>query len=119
MCILVVLIGGLIFTHVVLRNLSNQDAEMLNIVYNLINEDKWQESGDVFLTFQDEYQQKEGLMKVLVDHAELDNIESSLIAVDEFIKTQSKGDALDATARSIFFIRHLEDKNRFNVENVL
>jgi len=119
MCILVVLIGGLVATHMILHNLSYQDAETLGIVYNLIEEDKWDESNDVFLVFQEKYQAKENLMKVLVDHAELDNIESSLIATEEFIKVKNKGNALDAAARSIFYIRHLEDKNRFNVENVL
>jgi len=49
----------------------------------------------------------------------MDVIEISLIATEEFIKARSKPDALDATARSIFLIRHIEEKNRFNVENVL
>ena len=119
MCILLVLLAGLIFYHLILHDLSYKDAEDLGIVYNLIEEDRWQESSDAFLSFQEEYQKKEGIMKVLVDHAELDSIESSLIATYEFINAQSKSDALDATARSIFLIRHLEDKNRFNAENVL
>jgi len=119
MGILVVLLVGLEGSYLILYNLTFKNVETLEMVYRLVEEEKWAESRDVFLIFKEGYQKKEKMMKALVDHAEIDSIESSLIAVEEFIKARSKPDALDATARSIFLLRHIEQKNRFNVENVL
>ena len=119
MGILVVLLVGLEGSYLILYNLTFKNVETLEMVYRLVQEEKWAESRDVFLIFKEGYQKKEKMMKALVDHAEIDSIESSLIAVEEFIKARSKPDALDATARSIFLLRHIEQKNRFNVENVL
>ena len=117
MCILLVLLVGLFFSYSVLSSVILNNAEKLEIIYSLLKEDKWEESQDVLLVFKEEYQKKEKLMKVLVDHAEMDSIESSLIATEEFIKTRSKPDALDATARSLFLIRHIEEKNTKKKKN--
>ena len=118
-CILLVLLMGLWVYHATLRNIGYKNIEKLEIIYGLVDEDRWEESEAVYLIFREEYQQKERKLKALIDHAEMDNIESSLIATEEFIKTRSKPDALDAVARAIFYIKHIEEKNRFNVENVL
>ena len=118
-CILLILLVGLWFYNSTLKTIGYENIEKLEVIYSLIEEDKWDESGDVFLVFREEYQKKERIMKALVDHAEMDSIESSLIATEEFIKTRSKPDALDAVARAIFLIKHIEEKNRFSVENVL
>jgi len=117
--ILVVILCWLVGSYIVLNNLSISNVQNMQLVYSLIYSQEWDLALSEFEMEKEEFDKKEWIYSALVDHAEMDTIEISLIATEAFIKTQSPQDALDSSARAIFLFEHIESKNRFNWENVL
>jgi len=117
--ILLVIFGWLIGSYLLLNSLSEENVNNMKLVYSLVYSQEWDLALNEFEAEREEFDSKEWIYSALVDHAEMDTIEISLIATEAFIKTQSPQDALDSSARAIFLFEHIESKNRFNWENVL
>lgn len=53
-----------------------------------------------------------------IEHDELEKVETELIAIKSYIETQDYEESISELDKSVFILKHIEDKYAFNLQNV-
>ena len=61
---------------------------------------------------------KHDLLAYYIEHDELEKVETNLTGLRSFIESKEYSDALAELDKTVFVLRHIEDKNKFNLQNV-
>ena len=64
------------------------------------------------------WDQKHDLLAYYIEHDELEKVETNLTGLRSFIESKEYSDALAELDKTVFVLRHIEDKNKFNLQNV-
>ncbi len=65
-----------------------------------------------------EWGEKHDQLAYFIEHNELEKIETELTGMKSRIETQEYHDSIDGLDKSVFLLKHLEDKYAFNLQNV-
>ena len=66
-----------------------------------------------------DWSQTEKFWSVLLDHSEIDNIESTISKLGKFIQSRNQSLALGEAALLRLYIKHIPEKESFNLKNIL
>lgn len=116
--IIVLIFGAAFFESLLLKNdAKNLEAKIINVEDSTKKED-WKMAETNLSSVLDEWPKVESKWSVLLDHAEIDNIEDALIKVDSYIKAKDASSALAELASLKNFINHIPKKEAFSIKNV-
>lgn len=65
-----------------------------------------------------QWEKRHGKLAYYIEHDELEKVETELIAIKSNIQTENYEELISGIDKSIFILRHIEDKYAFNFENV-
>ena len=66
----------------------------------------------------DEWESRHEKLAYYIEHDELEKVETNLVALNGFIESNEYSDAISELDKSVFVLKHIEDKYAFNLENV-
>lgn len=66
----------------------------------------------------DDWENRHDKLAYYIEHDELEKVETNLVALNGFIESNEYSDAISELDKSVFVLKHIEDKYAFNLENV-
>jgi hypothetical protein len=112
------IIGASLFEGRLLRNDANNLGEKISTIEKSTKQEDWSMAEKNLNSVIDEWPKVENKWSVILDHAEIDNIEDALIKVAAFIKAKDSTSALAELASLKNFINHIPEKEAFNLKNI-
>lgn len=65
-----------------------------------------------------QWEKRHGKLAYYIEHDELEKVETELIEIKTNIQTKNYEELMSGIDKSVFILRHIEDKYAFNLENV-
>lgn len=112
------IIGASIFANRILINDAQSLEDKISHVQSSTEKEDWSTAETGLTSILDEWPKVESKWAVLLDHAEIDNIEDALIKVNEYIKAKDSSSALAELASLKNFINHIPKKEAFSLKNI-
>jgi len=114
----VFIIGTSTYANRILKNDAQSLEEKINHVQVSTKNEDWNTAESGLTSILEEWPKVEGKWSILLDHAEIDNIEDALIKVAEYIKAKDSSSALAELASLKNFIGHIPKKEAFSIKNI-
>lgn len=104
--------GGLI-------NTSSKSLEShVSAIEKNVNESNWDNASKEYDLLTSEWENTGKTWSMLLDHFEIDNIETTMSRVSKYIEVKDLSMSLAETALLQQYIKHIPEKEKFNFKNV-
>ena len=120
--ICIVIIIAIIFGNVVTQDYTKQSvAELTDTLSNL--KDKVEQKNTDILEeetkkVEDKWEEKHNKLAYYIEHNELEKIEVELTTIKSNIETADYDHSIESIDKSMFLLKHVEDRYAFNLENI-
>lgn len=65
-----------------------------------------------------QWEERHDKLAYFIEHDELEKVETELIAIKSFIETEDYEESISELDKSVFILKHIEDKYAFNLQNI-
>ena len=126
--ICIAMVGSILFGNVITQNytqesigeLTNQLEELKEELQQLNeqennNDEKAKEN---MKKIKQNWDSRHYKLAYYIEHDELEKVETDLTGVNSFIETNEYAEAISEVDKGIFVLKHIEEKYRFNLENI-
>lgn len=119
--VILIVIGNIVtqnYTVDSVESLSNQLSELKSKIFQ---EEENIEKDDVknkMKEIEDNWKSRHDKLAYFIEHDELEKVETNLTSLKSFIESNEHSDAVSELDKSIFVLKHIEEKYAFNLENV-
>ena len=117
-----VVIGNVVtqnYTHKSVKNTTTELEELKQELLSESNEDiDWDNAKEKFSALQTEWRNSFEKLAYYIEHDELEKVDTNLIGLKSYIDTQEEADAVSELEKSVFVLKHIEDKTRMNLKNI-
>lgn len=69
-------------------------------------------------TIYQQWAQRHDKLAYFIEHDELEKVETEFVALKSYIETQEYEEAKSELDKSVFILKHIEDKYDFNLQNI-
>ncbi len=69
-------------------------------------------------TIYQQWEKRHDKLAYFIEHDELEKVETEFIALKSYIETEDYEESISELDKSVFILRHIEDKYAFNLQNV-
>jgi hypothetical protein len=114
---IIIIVSGILSTKILESN-SNKLASKITEIQKSIAEDNWAKSSEQMSLMKKDWSGMEGIWTILLDHFELDNIDTSLSRLEKFIEIKDRSQTLSETATLKQYFKHIPEKEAFNLKNI-
>ena len=124
--ITMVIIGNIVTqnnTKKTVAKLNEKLANLKNSLIDVIDDNKKKDEN--YLKYKEKssdirnrWDEMQELLSFYIEHDELEKVETNLTGLRSFIESKEYSDALAELDKTVFVLRHIEDKNKFNLQNV-
>ncbi len=121
-CIIIVI--AIIFGNNMTQDYTKESVNELSSGLMLLREDINQEEIDnekgrnEIDRIYKQWEERHDKLAYFIEHDELEKVETELIAIKSYIETQDYQELISELDKSIFILKHIEDKYAFNLQNV-
>lgn len=116
--LLVIIIGLSVFGANVLSNTSGRLEEHISRIEVSTTSGDWDNATGYLDDIEKDWTKSEGIWSILIDHIEIDNIENSLTRMKKYIEVKDKALALGEIANLKQYVKHIPQKETFNLRNI-
>ena len=120
--VVVVVVGNVVtqnYTHKSVKNTTTELEELKQELLSESNEDiDWDNAKEKFSVLQTEWRNSFEKLAYYIEHDELEKADTNLIGLKSYIDTQEEADAVSELEKSVFVLKHIEDKTRMNLKNI-
>ncbi|WP_243641246.1 DUF4363 family protein [Xylanivirga thermophila] len=104
-----------------LKNNAESMAKDIDKLEAAIKDDNWDMASNILEDMHKEWKNVKNKWQMLINHQEIDNIESTLAKVESYVKAKENGkeDALAEIATLKLFLLHIPDKEALRITNIL
>ncbi len=126
-CIIVVI--AIVLGNVITQNYTNESVKILSdeldeLKINLNNKlEKQEEKPKEELSkkiekITNDWELRHDKLAYYIEHNELEKVEDNLTSLNSLISTEEYAEAIKELDKSIFILKHIEEKYAFNLENI-
>lgn len=116
--LLAVIIAAGLCTVSFLRSSSEKLENHITVMESNIASGHWEKAGEELSSLEQLWDRTQKKWTVLLDHSEIDSIDTSLSRLSNFIASKSQPLSLGETAVLRQYIRHIPEKESFTLKNV-
>lgn len=122
--ICVVIVIGIIFGNNVTQDYTKESVSRLSSELMLLREDinqkevENEKARNQIEGIYKQWEQRHDKLAYFIEHDELEKVETELIAIKSYIETQDYEESISELDKSVFILKHIEDKYAFNLQNV-
>ena len=116
--ILAMILSASIFTNRILSKDANSLEEKISAVEADTEKENWETAQTGLATILKEWPKVENKWALLLDHAEIDNIDEALTKVSKYIKAKDVPLALAELASLKKYINHIPEKESLDLKNI-
>ena len=96
------------------KQLEELKQEMYQKQENVDSEKNNEKMDDIFK----QWNERHDKLAYYIEHDELEKVETNLTSLKSYIKSNEYAEAVSELDKSIFVLKHIEDKYVFNLQNV-
>ena len=126
--ICIAIVGSILFGNVITQNYTQESiGELTNQLEELKEElqqlNEQENNNDEKATenmkkIKQNWDSRHYKLAYYIEHDELEKVETDLTGVNSFIETNEYAEAISEVDKGIFVLKHIEEKYRFNLENI-
>ena len=120
--VVVVVVGNVVtqnYTHKSVKNTTTELEELKQELLSESNEDiDWDNAKEKFSVLQTEWRNSFEKLAYYIEHDQSEKVDTNLIGLKSYIDTQEETDAVSELEKSVFVLKHIEDKTRMNLKNI-
>lgn len=123
--ICIVIAIAIIFGNNVTQNYTKESIQELSGTLQSLREELVQEQVENeklnkdLRKIKEDWENRHDKLAFYIEHNELEKIETSLTTMKSYIETKEYEDSISEVDKSIFLLKHIEDKYAFNLQNIL
>lgn len=100
-------------------NKACRNLEKLNDdIEQQINDDNWDKAYKTSIELTEKWKDYSKKIKLFTNHQEIDNIETELWRLPQYIKEQTKDEALACVYVLKFFLNHISELEKVKIQNI-
>jgi hypothetical protein len=117
--ITIVFIGFATWSQHTLSTSAEKLGQQLNSLESAIKDDNWSLANSELESFNRLWEKTKNTWQILINHQEVDNIDSTLAKVKQLVKLKQKTDSLVEISALRLFILHIPKKESLSLVNIL
>lgn len=115
--VLAIIIGGLFVSSSLNRTSARLETHILQMESRMRSND-WDAATESLVILKNDWDSVKGNWAMLIDHVEIDNIETTLSRLTEYISSHQSSMALAEASVLRQFVKHIPGKESFLLENI-
>ena len=116
--ILLILLGNGITQKYTNYSTESTSEELSILKENMIRGEDKEKLKNTVNTIHEEWDEKYEILAYYIEHNELEKIESGLTLIRSYIETEESSEGIGKIDETIYLLRHIEEKNKFNLKNI-
>ncbi|SKA84242.1 protein of unknown function [Clostridium sp. USBA 49] len=116
--IFIVMIFCMFFSINYLSKTTTNLQTLNNELEEYIKNDNWEKAYNASLDITKKWQDESRVIKIFVNHQEIDNIELELWKIPQYVKEKTKDEALASVHVLKFLLLHIYDLEKVNIQNI-
>lgn len=116
--LLALIIGTGIYSSQKLSTTSKKLENHISKIEDNATNGSWNNAKENLSYFEEEWSKTEKTWAILLDHAEMDNIDASVSKVAKFIESKDRPLTLGEVSTLKQYIKHIPEKESFNIKNI-
>ena len=120
--IVIVVITLIIGLDIITNNYTKTTVSILSEELNILREVILQENKDKAQTRMDNikniWEEKYNILAYYIEHDELEKVETELTSLGAFLNVEEYGECLSELDKTIFVLKHIEEKEEFDVRSI-
>jgi hypothetical protein len=116
---LIVIISGSLSSIYYISRQSDALQEQLVELEKHIDAENWDKARSIYNDFKQRWVKIDHIWSMLIDHNEIDYINTDLGELESYIKTQEKADALAKVSSLQWLVKHIPEKEFPVLKNIL
>lgn len=105
---------SLSYLNKITKNLENLNMQ----IETYINDRNWDEAYKTANDFSEKWERHSNIIKLFVNHQELDNIEIELSKLTQFVKEKTPDESLANVHTLDFLLNHIINLEKINIQNI-
>lgn len=108
-----------VFFSINYLNKTSLNLQKLNdAMEQYVTEDNWDKAYKASMSFANEWKKHSTIIKAFVNHQEIDNVELELWKLPQYIKEETKDEALASIHILKFLLSHISNLEKVNMQNI-
>lgn len=112
--ILIAMAFSISYLNKVSSNLQNLNDE----IEQCITDNKWDKAYSISMDYTKKWEKSTKIIKLFVNHQELDNIEMELNKLPQYLKENTKDESLASVHVLKFLVSHISNIEKVNIQNI-
>ena len=117
-CIIILIIWLDILTQNYTKTSTIEITECLSELKKEIEDKSLENAKEKLGELDKKWDEKHDKLAYYIEHDELEKVETNLTSLRSFIEAKENSEAVSELDKSIFVLKHIEDKYAFNLQNV-
>jgi len=114
----IVMIIGILYSHKYLNNVSQELGNLNDEIEQYITDSDWDKAYESAMEYTEKWKEYSKVIKIFLDHQEMDNIEIELWKLPQYIKEETKDEALASIHILKFLVDHISELEQVTIENI-
>jgi len=116
--LLALIIGAGFLMTVTLSNSAKKLDSYITEIESNTKSGNWQKAEENLKDIEKDWSKTKGVWAVMMDHIEIDNIETTLTKVAAYVESKEVPLALAEISTLKQYVKHIPQKESFNIENI-
>ncbi|NMA95696.1 MAG: DUF4363 family protein [Clostridiales bacterium] len=102
-----------------IQDTANDIVSVLNLIEDAVVQGDWDTAIENIESIEDDWEHTKKIWQVLIDHNEIDNIDSTFVKVKSWIALESMEDCITELATLKLFVLHVPERKALRITNIL
>lgn len=116
--IFIIILIAMTFSISYLNKVSSNLQKLNDKIEQSITDNKWDEAYKESIDYTQKWEKYSKVIKLFVNHQEIDNIEIELWKLPQYIKEHTKDESLASVHVLKFLVSHISNLEKVNIQNI-
>lgn len=116
--IFIVILIAMTFSISYLNKASSNLQKLNDEIEQCIADNQWDKAYNISMDYTEKWEKYTKVVKLFVNHQEIDNIEIELSKLPQYIKQNTKDESLASVHVLKFLVSHISNLEKINIQNI-
>ena len=119
--IVLIIVGNVVTQNYTVESVESLADQLSDLKSDIFKEEENIERDsikDKIKQIEDNWKSRHDKLAYYIEHDELEKVETNLTSLRSFIEANENSEAVSELDKSVFVLKHIEDKYAFNLQNI-
>ncbi len=119
--IVLIIVGNVVTQNYTVKSVESLADQLSDLKSDIFKEEENIERDsikDKIKQIEDNWESRHDKLAYYIEHDELEKVETNLTSLRSFIEANENSEAVSELDKSVFVLKHIEDKYAFNLQNI-